>query len=65
MEGSFHAQYGLECAEYLEMTMNYLVLLPMVTCFVVASILAYKDKDGWGWFLFVGLLVSPLRDYLS
>ena len=26
-------------------------------CFVAAGILAYNGMDGWGWFLFVGLLI--------
>lgn len=27
--------------------------------FVAAGVLAYNGLAGWGWFLFVGLLVMP------
>lgn len=27
-----------------------------VVCFVAAAVLAVLGMDGWGWFLFIGLL---------
>jgi hypothetical protein len=29
-----------------------------ILCFIIASIMAVKDVNGWGWFLFVSLLLS-------
>lgn len=32
-------------------------ILPATACFAVAGYLAIKGLDGWGWFLFVGVLL--------
>lgn len=32
--------------------------LPALVCFGVSAYLAVKGKEGWGWFLFVGLLCA-------
>ncbi len=29
-----------------------------ITCVLVAAILAYKKTEGWGWFLFIALMVA-------
>lgn len=29
-------------------------------CVAAACVLAAQDRDGWGWFLFVGFLVAPI-----
>ncbi|WP_255471164.1 hypothetical protein [Gilliamella sp. Pas-s27] len=29
-----------------------------IVCFVIAAIMAINGVDGWGWFLFVSLLLS-------
>lgn len=44
----------------MEMTIILLALLPMVACLITSGILCYKDKDGWGWFLFVGFLLATV-----
>ena len=35
-----------------------LINLPSIACVICALILALKNKDGWGWFLFVALLLA-------
>ena len=32
--------------------------LPSIACFCLAGFLAYNGIDGWGWFLFVGVLAT-------
>ena len=32
--------------------------LPSITCFIGATVLALKQVDGWGWLIFLGLLMS-------
>jgi hypothetical protein len=32
--------------------------LGAIACFIFAGLLAYRGKSGWGWFLFVGVLIS-------
>lgn len=34
-------------------------LLAPLICFGMAGLLAWNKIDGWGWFLFVGVLVTP------
>ncbi len=29
-----------------------------VICLALAGILAWKDKNGWGWFLFVAVVIA-------
>jgi len=29
-----------------------------IVCLAAAGVLAYEQLDGWGWFLFVGFLLS-------
>lgn len=35
-----------------------LICMVPLSCFVGATILALKKREGWGWLIFVGLLVS-------
>lgn len=42
----------------------FLSLLPSITCFIVAAFLAVKEKEGWGWFLFVGFLLAGFSSSL-
>lgn len=43
--------------------MPFLVLnIPSIICVLSGAYLATKDKEGWGWFLFVGLLLSRFPD---
>ena len=35
-----------------------LSMIPSAICFIIAAILAVKERDGWGWFLFVGFLLG-------
>lgn len=45
--------------------MSYLPLLPFfgyglsAICFVISGLLAWRGKEGWGWFLAVGFLLVP------
>lgn len=58
--------------------MNYVILvflvsmIPSVLCVIAAVYLAAKDKEGWGWFLFVALIIgssaigaSDIFDYVK
>lgn len=29
-----------------------------ISCFVGAAFLAYKEKAGWGWLIFAGILIG-------
>lgn len=33
--------------------------LATVACIAVAGALALNGKDGWGWFLFIGMILAP------
>lgn len=33
-----------------------------IICVTSGAYLCYKEKDGWGWFLFVALLLSRFPD---
>ena len=37
-----------------------LALLPLLACLIVAGVLCYKGREGWGWFLFVGFLLATV-----
>jgi hypothetical protein len=38
--------------------MKYLVLnLACIVCFGIAGALAFNGQDGWGWFLFAGVVI--------
>ncbi len=39
------------------MTSFLLVILPSIICVLTAAILAYKRIEGWGWFLFIAVLL--------
>lgn len=30
--------------------------IPSLTCFIISGYLALKEKEGWGWFLFAGVI---------
>jgi hypothetical protein len=36
--------------------------IPSIVCIGFAGYLCHKDKDGWGWFLFVALMLSRVPD---
>jgi hypothetical protein len=37
--------------------MNFLIAsIPSILCFGISGYLALKEKEGWGWFLFAGVL---------
>jgi hypothetical protein len=38
---------------------RFLAFLPITFCILAATVLAYNGSGGWGWFLFVGLLLAP------
>jgi hypothetical protein len=38
--------------------MNVLFLIPSAICAAAAAFLCYKERDGWGWFLFAALLLG-------
>lgn len=33
-------------------------ILLNITCFVIAGILCYNGIEGWGWFVFAGMIVG-------
>lgn len=33
-------------------------LIPAITCAFVAAYMAFRDIDGWGWFLFAALVLA-------
>ena len=35
-----------------------LSMIPSLACIITSAILCMKGKEGWGWFLFVGLLLA-------
>ncbi len=35
-----------------------LSMIPSILCIITSAILCMKERDGWGWFLFVGLLLA-------
>ena len=37
----------------VELTVRILIILPAV---ISAAILAYKEKEGWGWLIFIAVL---------
>ncbi|EMV0393031.1 hypothetical protein AABH71_005122 [Salmonella enterica] len=38
--------------------MNGILLATPVICAVLAGVLAWKEKQGWGWFLFAAIVIS-------
>jgi predicted membrane protein len=38
---------------------KFLAFLPVSFCLIAAAILAIINGPGWGWFLFVALLLAP------
>lgn len=38
--------------------MNYLILITPIICIILAAALAFYGIEGWGWFLFVGVITS-------
>ena len=35
-----------------------LAYLTPVICIIIAGMLAYSGQAGWGWFLFIGLMMA-------
>lgn len=33
--------------------------LPAMGCVVIAAVLAFAKRDGWGWFLFFAIVLAP------
>jgi hypothetical protein len=44
----------------MQVVIVVLLLLPAILCLGLAAWLCFKGKDGWGWFLFVGLLLGSI-----
>lgn len=42
--------------------MTLLLNLPSIACVGFGGFLCYKEKDGWGWFLFAALMLARLPD---
>lgn len=40
----------------IEPTIDY-KRIAAIACFVIAGVLCFASKDGWGWFLFFGLVL--------
>ncbi|MBZ9973532.1 hypothetical protein LB517_28280 [Mesorhizobium sp. BR1-1-12] len=40
------------------MAAQFAMSLPSAVAFIAAGILAYRSQEGWGWFLFVGMLCA-------
>jgi len=38
------------------MLQSIMAKLTSIVCFVIAGSLALKDKPGWGWFIFAGII---------
>ena len=39
-------------------TINIVMGIGSIICFGMGGLLCWKEKEGWGWFLFVGLLLA-------
>jgi hypothetical protein len=40
-------------------TLKYILFnIPSILCVISAAYLLYCDKEGWGWFLFVAVLLA-------
>lgn len=37
---------------------NLGINLAALACFIIGGILAFHGKDGWGWFLLIGLMCA-------
>lgn len=44
-----------------EMLLLMTSYIPAIGCIVLAGLLVTRGLDGWGWFLFVAVLVIPGR----
>jgi len=42
-----------------------MIYIPSTVCFIAGALIAMSGKEGWGWFLFVGLLLIPGAFYAS
>ncbi|WP_181168647.1 MULTISPECIES: hypothetical protein [unclassified Mesorhizobium] len=40
------------------MTASLALSIPSAVAFAFAGVLAYRGTEGWGWFLFAGLLAA-------
>lgn len=51
----------------MKVFLDYLMIVFMICIpillFIIAGILAFNNKNGWGWFLFVGLLILGFTDF--
>jgi len=34
-------------------------VIPLTVCLILAGVLLFMNKEGWGWFLFVSLFLTP------
>lgn len=42
-----------------------IAFVPAVTCAAIAGYLAINRMDGWGWFLFVAVILLPSKVSVS
>ena len=35
--------------------------LMSITSIIIAGVLLYEDKTGWGWFVFTAIICSPVK----
>jgi hypothetical protein len=42
---------------------SFLANIPSIVCFGISGFLAYQGKEGWGWFLLIGLFVIKSVSY--
>jgi hypothetical protein len=38
----------------------FVLNIPAIVCFAASAYMAINGKDGWGWFLFVGILLAQV-----
>jgi hypothetical protein len=41
----------------MSLVISLAIALTSITCIVTAACMAWHERKGWGWFLFVGFLV--------
>jgi hypothetical protein len=42
---------------------SLLANLPSLACVIIAGYMAFHDKNGWGWFLFLAVLLAKSIDH--
>lgn len=41
-----------------EVIVTMLLCMIPLSCFIGATVLAYKKREGWGWLIFAGILIA-------